>query len=205
MARTLEEFHGIVADLLISAKRQYDGRPKPGDLGYLNQASQDATTVWRRMVHLVSGYANGEDVRGVHPTPEAFWEDGMSRADYLKLVTSRSRITRALANGGDMDTRLYDDSVRHWEDGLARAVMNSAELIGVARRTGNQETIRRIELDHEVTVNLAVAYTGVSLAEFRRIVNEREGEDTMMAFATAPGKHPEHPMAELITANRPTV
>lgn len=204
MARTLVEFHGIAADLLISAKRQYDGRPKPGETGYLDQDSQNATTVWRRTVHLISGYANGTAVRGVHPTPEAFWADGMDRAKFLKLVARRSRIVRAIVNGGDMEARLYDDSVRHWECGLARDVMHSAELIPAAWKTGNRETIRRIELDHEVTVNLAVAYTGVSLAEFRRIVNEREGESSMTAFAHESGKFPDHPMADLITANRPT-
>lgn len=205
MARTLVEFHGIVADMLISARRQYDGRPKSGETGYLNQDAQDAVTVWRRTAHLVSGYANGAAVRGIRPTWEAFWVDGMDRAKYLKLVARRSRITRALTSGdGDMEARLYDESVRHWECGLAREVMWSAEMISAAYRTGNRETVRRIELDHEVAINLAVAYTGVSLAEFRRIVNEREGENTMMAFATEPGKYADHPMAELITANRPT-
>lgn len=204
MARTLAEFHGIAADLMISARRQHDGRPGPGEPGYLNQESQDVVTVMRKTADLISGYANGAAVRGIRPTWEAFWADGMDRAKYLKLIARRSRITRAIADGGDMDARLYDDSVRHWECGLAREVMWSAELIAAARLTGKSETIRRIELDHEVTVNFAVAYTGVSLAEFRRIVNAREGEDVTTAFATEPGKHADHPMAELITANRPT-
>jgi hypothetical protein len=201
MTRTLEEFHGILADHLVSAKRKHDGRPKPGEPGYLNQDSQNAVTVWRRFAHLASGYANGADVRGVRPTWEAFWADGIDRAGFLALLAERSRFNRCRKDG---TAKYYDDSVRHWECGLARSIMGSAELIGVARKTGKPETIKRIELDHEVTVQFARAYTGVSLAEFRRIVNDRAGEDTMTAFAEVSGKYPEHPMADLITANRPT-
>ncbi len=204
MARTLVEFHGIVADMLVEARRRYDERPAPGEPGYLNQASQDAVTTWRRMAHLVSGYANGAAVRGVHPTWEAFWADGMDRSQYLKLIARRSRIVRTLANGGDLNTSPYGDSVRYWECGLAREVMNSAELVGVARKTGKPEVIRRIELDHDVTVKLAMAYTGVSQEEIGRILDEREGEDTMMAFASGAGQLPSHPMIDLISANRPT-
>lgn len=200
MARTLGEFHGILADDLISAKRNHDGRPQPGQPGYLNQDSQNAVTVWRRLAHLASDYANGTAVRGIRPTWGAFWADGIDRAGLLALITERSRFNRCRKDG-TADT--YDDSIRWWECGLARGVTWTFELIETARRTGNPETIKRIELDHEVTVKFARAYTGVSLAEFRRIANEHASEDAM-AFAAAPGEYPEHPMIDLITANRPT-
>lgn len=200
--RTLREFHGVLANRLVGAKREYDGRPKPGEPGYLNQDSQNAVTVWRRFAHLASDYANGADVRGIRPTWEAFWADGINREGFLTLLSERSRFNRSDANG---EAQYYDDSVRYWECGLARSVMSSAELIGVARTTGKVETIKRIELDHEVTVQFARAYTGVDLAEFRRIVSDRAGEDVMMAFAETSGKYPEHPMIDLIAANRPTV
>jgi hypothetical protein len=201
MGRSLAEFHELLADHLVSAKRKHDGRPGPGEPGYLNQDSQNAVTVWRRFAHLASGYANGADVRGIRPTGEAFWADGVDRDRFLALLSKRSRFNRCDANG---EAQFYDDSVRHWECSLARKIMWTAELISAARKTGNSETIKRIELDHEVTVQFARAYTGVSLAEFRRIVNDRAGENVSMAFATEPGKYADHPMVDLITANRPT-
>lgn len=201
MTRTLEEFHSILADHLISAKRKHDGRPAPGQRGYLNQDSQNAVTVWRQFAHLTSGYANGASVRGVRPTWEAFWVDGIDRAGFLVLLAKRSRFNRCRKDG---TADLYDDSIQHWECSLARKIMWTFDLIAVARKTGNPETIKRIELEHEVAVQFARAYTGVSLAEFRRIVNERAGEDAMSAFATAPGEYPKHPMVDLIATNRPT-
>lgn len=202
MGRTLEDFHNVLADQLVSAKRKHDGRPAPGHPEYLSQWSQDAVTVWRRLADLAHDYANGEAVRGVRPTWEAYWADGISRDGFLALLAERSRFNRCRKDG---EADAYDDDVRRWECGLARGIMWTAELIPMARKGGNPETIRRIELDHEVTVQFAAAYTGLDLGEFRRIVNERAGEEVFMAFAAVPGEYPEHPMADLITANRPTV
>lgn len=198
MGRTLAEFHGLLADYLTSAKRKHDGRPGPGQSGYLNQDSQNAVTEWRRLAHLTSGYANGAAVRGIRPTWAAFWADGIDRAGFLRLIASRSRFNRCGKSS------LGEDSVKGWEYSLARSVMGSAEMTETGRKTGNAEIIERLQLDHEVTVRFARAYTGVSLAEFRRIMDERAGENTMMAFAAKVGEYADHPMFDLITNNRPT-
>lgn len=201
MTRKISEFHGILADMLISAKRQYDGRPASGEPGYLSQASQNAVTVWRRTAHLVDGYANGAARRGVRPGWGALWDDGKDRAAFLRLVKKRSWFNRCGENG---EAPLYEDSVSYWEFELARAVMDTASLVTVVRKGGSPETIRRIELEHEVTVHVAVAYTGVSLADFRRTVNKHAGWgiDGPKGRGSERG-YPLHPMLELITTNRP--
>jgi len=205
MGRTLGEFHGILADHLINARRRYDGRPGPGEPGYLSDESADAVTVWRHLAHVANMYANGEDVRGKRPTWEAFWADGMDRAAFLRLIAKRSRITRALANGGDMDVMFVDDSVRYWEYDLALLTMTRVDHVEAARRYGKAEAVRRIGLELEVSLTVAQAYTGVDMATLRRTV--RECGD---ARPTYPGHGPDgrtwepHPLFDLITANRPT-
>jgi hypothetical protein len=188
--------------MLIVAKRQHDARPKPGQTGYLDQASQDAVTVWRRMAHLVNNYANGAAVRGIRPTWEAFWVDGIDRAGMLALIAERSRFNRC---GEDGEARLYDDSVTAWEYRLAREVMWSAELVTAARKGGDAVTVRRIELDHGVAVLLTATYTGLDTPEIRQVVKSRAGEDVTMTFASTSGAYASHPLFDLITANRPTV
>lgn len=206
MTRTLVEFHGLLADLLINARRKYDGRPGPGEPGYLGDESADAVTLWRHLASTVNGYANGAHVRGIRPTWEAFWADGMDRAKFLKLVARRSRIVRAISNGGDMDTTLVDDSVRYWEYDLALSTVTNDGYAESARRSGNREAARRITLETEVDLTVIQAYTGVDLATLRSTLRECEGK-----HPAYPGQGPDgsraweaHPLFDLITANRPT-
>jgi hypothetical protein len=203
MGQTVKGFHGALADMLIKAKTVHDARPKPGEPGYLNQASQDAVTIFRRIAHLASGYANGEAKRGIRPTWEAFWRDGIDRRGYVRLLDTRTRFKRCDADG---EAATYDDSVTYWEWSLARAVMWTDHLIPEARKTGNPETIARITLDHAVTVRLAAAYTGLDVGDVRRAMAEAEGAEVDPPTYHGGGReYPAHPVFELITAGRPTV
>lgn len=216
MTRTLVEFHGLLADHLINARRKHDGRPGPGQDGYLGDASADAVTAWRHFADVVSKYANGaEVVRGRRPTWEAFWADGMDREAFLRLVTDRSRITRALSEGGDMDTMLVDDSVRYWEYELSLLIMTKVDHLGAARRYQNaelaqkhkrSEAVRRIDLELEVSLAVARAYTGVDLATLRRTIKECGTIRPVYPGRNADGsrKWEPHLLSDLITANRPT-
>lgn len=207
MSHTVAEFHGLLADRLVSARRKYDGRPGPGQPGYLNAESQDATTAWRHLAHLANGYANGGEKRGIRPTWEAFWADGMDRAAFLRLIERRSRILRAVKNGGDMDTMLVDDSVRYWEYDLALGIMTHIDHVEAARRYNKPEAVRRIGLELDLSMIVAQAYTGLDLATLHRTA--RECGDVRPTY---PGHGPDgsrtwepHPLFDLITANRPTV
>ena len=202
MARTLGEFHGLLADLLISARRKNDGVPGPGQPGYLGDESADSVTMWRHMAHMVNTYANGADVRGIHPTWAAFWEDNPTREKFLALVTERSRITRALSRDGNMDPTYVGDSVRYWEFSLALSTVTNDEHAETARRNGNREAARRIMLETEIDLALIRAYTGVDIATLRRTLRDCKGERPM-----SPGANgwDAHPLFDLITANRPTV
>lgn len=204
--RALAEFHGLLADHLISAYRQHAGRPGPGEPGYLNVESQDAVTVWRRLAHVVSGYANGADVRGRRPTWEAFWADGMDRDKFLKLIVRRSRIVRALANGGDLDTTLVDDSVRYWENSLALSTITDDGHAESARQTGHREAARRLMLETEIDFAVIQAYTGVDIGTLRRTVRECGGKRPTYPGSDGNGSRTweAHPLFDLITANRPT-
>jgi hypothetical protein len=207
MGRTVAEFHGLLADLLINTRRKYDGRPGPGQLGYLGQESQDAVTMWRHMAHMAHSYANGADVRGIRPTWSDLWEDGMDREKFLALITERSRILRAVKRGGDMDTMPVDDSVRYWEFSLALSTVTNDEHAESARRSGNQEATRRIMLETEIDLALIRAYTDVDIATLRRRLRECKGERPVSPGVDADGnrKWEPHPLFDLITANRPTV
>ncbi len=204
MARTLVEVHGLLADMLISARRKYDGRPGPGELGYLGDASADAVTTWRHLADVVGRYANGAQVRGIRPTWKAFWADGMDRNAYLRLVAGRSRIVRA---GDDMDAMLVDDSVRYWEYDLANTIMTKVDHVAAAHRYGKTEAVRRIGLELEVSLAVAQAYTGVDLTTLRRtVLDSGENRPAYPGRAADGGRKWEaHPLFDLITANRPTV
>jgi hypothetical protein len=210
MTRTLAEFHGLLADHLISARRVYDGRPKAGEPGYLNDESADAVNRWRHLASEVHGYANGEPVKagGKRPTWEDFWKDGLTRADFLKMIARRSRITRAVRDGGDMDAMLFDDSVRYWEYELASSVVVKADHLAAAERMNAREAVRRIGLELEVSLSLIQAYTGRDLGELRRAL--RECGSTRPAYPSARTDDgarvwESHPMLDLITTYRPTV
>lgn len=206
MARTLVEVHGLLADCLISARRKYEGRPGPGQPGYLGDESADAVTLWRHLAHVVSIYANGAGVRGIRPTWEAFWEDGMDRAAFLRLVARRSRIVRAISNGGDMDTTLLDDSVRYWEYELALSALTNDGHAESARQSGNREAARRIMLETETDLAVIQAYAGVDHATLRRTVRDCKGvRPTYPGYRDGARKWDAHPLLDLITANRPTV
>ena len=207
MARTLAEFHGILADLLTDARRRYDGRPGPGEPGYLDIESQNATTAWRHLAVTVHGYANGAHVRGIRPTWEAFWADGMDRSKFLKLIARRSRIVRAISNGGDMDTTLVDDSVRYWENELATGIMTRVDHVEAARRYNKPDAVRRIGLELELSLTVAQAYTGVDMATLRRTVQGCGDVRPVYPTYDADGnrKWEAHPLFDLITANRPGV
>lgn len=207
MGRTLVEFHGLLADMLTDARDKYDARPGPGESGYLNDASADAVTAWRHLAHVVDSYANGADKRGIRPGWGAFWSDGMDRPALLKLIARRSRITRAVSNGGDMDTMLVDDSVRYWEYGLALSMMTDVDHLLAAHRCKKTEAVRRIGLELALSVTVVAAYTGLDAAEIQKTV-----EDCGTTRPTYPGHGPDgsrtwepHPLFDLITANRPTV
>jgi hypothetical protein len=206
MGRTVEEFHGLLADLLISTRRKHDGRPGPGQPGYLGDESADAVTMWRHMAHLAHSYANGGDVRGIRPTWSDLWEDGMDRGKFLALITDRSRILRAVKRGGDMDTMLVDDSVRYWEFTLALSTVTDDEHAESARQNGNREAARRIMLETEIDLALIRAYTDVDIATLRRTLRECKGERPMSPGVGGNGarKWEPHPLFDLITANRPT-
>lgn len=197
----------MLATILHNAHTAHDARPKPGEAGYLGQESADAVTTWLHLVHLVNIYANGADKNGIRPTWEAFWADGMDRATFLKLVARRSRITRALANGGDMDVMLIDDSVRHWEHDLARSVVSTDQYAERARRNGNREATHRLMLETEIGLAVIQAYTGVEITPVRDALAASKGEGPKY-----PGHAPDgsrawesHPLLDLITGNRPTV
>lgn len=209
MGRSLTEFHALLADHLISARRAYDGRPKAGESGYLSDVSADAVNRWRHLASEVHRYANGDPVKpgGKRPTWEGFWADGLTRADFLKMVARRSRITRALRDGGDMDTMLIDDSVRYWEYELASSLVVKADHLAAAERMNAREAVRRLGLELEVSLALVVAYTGRDLGEVRRVL--RECGTTRPAYpggSASGGRTWEpHPMLDLITDNRPEV
>jgi hypothetical protein len=207
MAQTVSGFHGALADLLTEARERHDARPKPGEAGYLNDASQDAVTAWRHLASTANGYANGAETRGIRPTWEAFWADGMDRAKFLKLIARRSRITRAVANKGDMDAMLYDDSVRYWEHGLALSIMTEIDHVMAAHGYGKAEAVRRIGLELLLSLKVAAAYTGLSVDVLRETA-----ESCGKTRPTHPGHGPDgsrvwesHALADMITANRPTV
>jgi len=207
MGRTVEEFHGLLADLLSNTRRKHDGRPGPGQPGYLSDESADAVTMWRHMAHMAHSYANGADVRGIRPTGSDLWEDGMDRGKFLALITERSRILRAVKRGGDMDTMLVDDSVRYWEFTLALSTVTNDEHAESARQNGNREAARRIMLETEIDLALIRAYTDVDIATLRRTLRECEGERPVSPGRNGDGsrKWEPHPLFDLITANRPTV
>ncbi|AYD81482.1 hypothetical protein SEA_JUSTBECAUSE_327 [Streptomyces phage JustBecause] len=207
MGRTVAEFHGLLADLLINARRKHDGRPGLGEPGYLGQESQDAVTMWRHMAHMAHSYANGADVRGARPTWSDLWEDGMDRGKFLALITERSRILRAVKRGGDMDTTLMDDSVRYWEYSLALSTVTNDDHAESARQSGNREAARRITLETEIDLALIRAYTDVDIATLRRTLRECKSERPTYPGVDADGnrKWEPHPLFDLITANRPTV
>jgi hypothetical protein len=208
MGYTVEKFHGLLADLLISSRRQHDGRPGPGQPGYLGDASADAVTVWRHAAHVANIYANGAGALGIRPGWEAFWEKGMDRAAYLRLLDERSRILRAVQNGGDMDTYLYDDSVRYWEYDLATMAITKADHLAAAERYGKKDAVRRIELEMYVTMTVIVMYTGLDRVTIGRTI--RECGETRPEYPTHTGTDgarawKAHPLFDLITAHRPTV
>lgn len=207
MGRTVAEFHGMLAQLLSNTRRKHDGRPGPGQPGYLGQESQDAVTMWRHMAHMAHSYANGADVRGIRPTWSDLWEDGMDREKFLALITERSRILRAVERGGDMDTMLVDDSVRYWEFTLALSTVTNDDHAESARRSGNQEATRRIMLETEIDLALIRAYTDVDIATLRRTLRECGGKRPVSPGVDADGNRTwePHPLFDLITANRPTV
>ena len=207
MGRTVAEFHGMLAQLLSNTRRKHDGRPGPGQPGYLGQESQDAVTMWRHMAHMAHSYANGADVRGIRPTWSDLWEDGMDREKFLALITERSRILRAVERGGDMDTMLVDDSVRYWEFTLALSTVTNDDHAESARRSGNQEATRRIMLETEIDLALIRAYTDVDIATLRRTLRECGGKCPVSPGVDADGNRTwePHPLFDLITANRPTV
>lgn len=207
MGRTVAKFHELLAQLLSNTRRKHDGRPGPGQPGYLSDESADAVTMWRHMAHMAHSYANGADVRGIRPTWSDLWEDGMDREKFLALITERSRILRAVKRGGDMDAMLVDDSVRYWEYDLALFTVTNDECAESARQSGNREAARRLMLETEIDLALIRAYTGVGIATLRRTLRECKGERP-----TYPGRGRDgsrtwepHPLFDLITANRPTV
>lgn len=208
MGRMVTEFHGLMADLLISARRQHDGRPGPGQPGYLGDASADAVTVWRHAAHVANMYANGAGALGIRPGWAAFWEDGLNRADFLRLMEERSRILRAVDNGGNMDTFLVDDSVRYWEYELATMAVTKADHAAAAERYRKAEAVRRIGLELDVTVTVTEMYTGLDRATILRTL--RECGETRPEYPSHGGEDGErvwkaHPLFDMITANRPTV
>lgn len=207
MGQTVSGFHGALADMLTEARERHDARPKPGERGYLNDASQDAVTAWRHLASTANGYANGAGVRGKRPTWEAFWADGMDRAKFLKLIARRSRITRAVANGGDMDTMLVDDSVRYWEYSLALSIMTDIDHVMAAHGYGKAEAVRRISLELLLSLKVAAAYTGLPVDALRETA-----ESCGKVRPAYPGNGPDgsrvwepHALADMITGNRPTV
>lgn len=196
----------MLAMALHNARTAYDARPKPGESGYLGRESAEAVTTWKRLTHIVGIYANGAPIRGVHPGWEAFWADGMDRAAFFKLVARQSRITRALANGGNMDTLLFSDSVRFWEHDLALAAVKDDYYAETARRNGNREAAHRLILETEIDVAVIQMYTGELVGLVREALKASNGEGPKH-----PGYGPDgsrtwepHPLFDLITANRPT-
>lgn len=207
MGQTVKDFHAALADMLTEARERYDARPGSGEPGYLGDAAMDAVTAWRHLASTANGYANGAGVRGIRPTWEAFWTDGMDRAKFLKLVARRSRITRAIANGGDMDTMLIDDSVRYWEYSLALGIMTDIDHVMAAHGYGKAEAVRRIGLELLLSLKVAAAYTGLTVEALREVA-----ESCGTTRPVYPGQGPDgsrawepHPLADLIVANRPTV
>lgn len=205
MTRSLSEFHGSLADMLTEARERHDARPKPGEPGYLGDASADAVTAWRHLASTVNGYANGAHKHGIRPTWEAFWADGMDRAAFLKLIARRSRIVRAITSGGDMDTMLTDDSVKYWEYDLALEIMTDADHLMAAHAYGKAEPVRRISLELLLSLQVAAAYTGLTVDALRVTV-----ESCGRTRPTHPGRGADgsrtwesHPLLDLITANRP--
>lgn len=206
MTRSLVEFHGLLADMLTEARERYDARPKAGEPGYLGDASADAVTAWRHLASTVNGYANGAHKRGIRPTWQAFWADGMDRTAFLKLVARRSRIVRAITNGGDMDTMLTDDSVKFWEHDLSLGIMTDVDHLMAAHAYGKAEPVRRISLELALSLQVAAAYTGLTVDALRVVVEgcgktrpTHPGHDADGGRAWEP-----HPLFDLITANRPT-
>lgn len=206
MPRTLLDFHGPLADMLVEARGKYDDRPGPGQPGYLSDESADAVTAWRHLAITAHGYANGASVNGAkRPTWERFWQEGMDRAAFVKLLARQSRITRALAADGDMDTMLLDDSVRYWEYSHALSIMTDMDHAEAARRSGNKEAARRILLEMSLSIAVSAAYTGLDAAHVR---------ETAQKCGTTRPKHPgsapdgsrvwePHPLFDLLSANRP--
>lgn len=200
MARTVKEFHEIAADLGMSAKRQHDGREAAG---LTARERAQAVNVWRRTAHLLSGYANGADVRGRRPTWSAFWDDGLTRDGILALITERSRFNRC---DGDGDAPYADDSVIHWEHGLAGELVFTHGLTESPLARNDLFTQDRVGTEYEVTVSLAVAYTGLDIATVRRAVTRADGNRPAYGYATERGgrEYVSHPVFDLIKANRPT-
>lgn len=205
MANTVTEFHEIAARMLAVARAELAARPKPGEIGYLNQASQDATTVWRRTAHLLSDYANKEQSAPTgSDTPGwgAFWGNGADELGFSRLLARRTRFARCDVDGS---ASLLDDSVIHWEYDLALELVSSESPIVVARKMGSAGTLRRTELEHEVTMNVAAAYTGLPLGDLREALLNNGGELPSYGYRNGGRSYSDHSVFNLITANRPTI
>lgn len=197
----------MLGTILSNARKANDSVPKPGQPGYLSQESVDAVNRWRHLVHMVSIYANGAAVRGVHAGWDQFWSDTMDREAFVKLVARRSRITRALSGDGNMDAPLYDDSVQCWEYDLAVATVRDDQYADRARRNGNQDATRQMMLETEIDLVLIRAYTGAEITPIRDALAASKGKDPKYPGHAVDGSRiwEPHPLLDLIVNNRPVV
>jgi hypothetical protein len=204
--RTVVEFHATLAEMLISAKRQHDGREAAG----LTAAERAGTVdMWRRFAHLAGIYANGAAVRGIRPNWKAFWEDGIDRAGMLRLIARRGRFTRLHETENAAEV-LSDDTLDDWECRLAGELVFTLSLVESPLSRTDAFTSRRVATEHDVTLSVARAYTGLDLATLRRAVREADGVKPVYGYGNLPDggygrQYRPHALMELITANRPTV
>lgn len=182
----MQKWHKLAAGQVFDAFVAYNERADLDDA----RDREDVVTVWRRVVHLLSHYANGTDGE----TQRAFWRTDGRHVDFLRLIKRRSRFNRCDALGGAL---LERDRISAWEADLARELMRTDGALALARELGKLEPVRRLSRELEVTFKIIQAYTGCATWEIRAALAECEG-------ARPEGWCPEgHPLFELISTNRP--
>lgn len=196
----------MLAEMMMSAKRQHDGR----EAGGLTAAERAGTVdLWRRFAHLGAIYANGPAVSGVRPNWTAFWADDLDRNGMLRLIARRGRFTRLHETEAAAGV-LMDDTIEDWEYRLTRELIFTFSLTESPMSRIDAFTSRRITTEYDVTRSVASAYTGLDTVALGQAVREMNGVEPSYGYGDGPGgrggrEYAPHVLLELITANRPTV
>mgnify|MGYP001603139784 CR=1 FL=1 len=110
-------------------------------------------------------------------------------SDLTKPAQEAESFSRAQERGTanpDAVTPLAADTVTEWEFQLAGELVFTHGLTGSPLSRVNAGTERRIGTEYEVTVSLAVAYTGLDAEEIRRAVVDAGGVRPAYGYGDGP-------------------